>query len=47
LELEATGPKVMVDALDEGEMDRLRDWIVWQPRLFELLERALEIAEAA
>lgn len=46
LELEAA-PKVLIDALTEGESLRLEDWVSTHPDLAELVCRALELADEA
>lgn len=44
LELEAA-PRVVVDALHEGDYDRLADWLLANPDIAELLERAVALAQ--
>jgi hypothetical protein len=46
LEVEAA-PHVVVDALTEGESDRLRDWIAEHPAYWELVERPLQLRAEA
>ena len=43
LELEAS-PRVIVDAMYEGEMERLHDWFEAHPLHLELIHRAHELA---
>jgi len=45
IELEHGRPRVVVDALGDGEYSRLQDWLLHHPDLCELLRLALELAE--
>jgi hypothetical protein len=46
LPLEAA-PKVLINCLNEGEEDRLADWIAAHDGIAELIARAIELAEEA
>ena len=41
--LESASPRLLMDTLNEGEFDRLCDWITSQPDLRELFARAVEL----
>lgn len=44
IELEAP-PRVVVDALHEGEYDRLGDWLRSHPDLLDLIRRARDLEQ--
>jgi hypothetical protein len=44
LELEAR-PVIIVDTLDDGEADRLADWLRAKPEYAELVERASDLMQ--
>lgn len=44
LQLEGA-PELLIDALNEGEEDRLTDWIVHQDDLWELVDLAAELRD--
>jgi hypothetical protein len=41
--LEAAGPSVVIDALNDGEVARLEDWLARRPELTKLVGLALEL----
>jgi hypothetical protein len=43
LRFESPSPRLLMDALSEGEFDRLCDWITSQPALHELFVRAVDL----
>ncbi len=40
-------PKLLTDCQNEGEWDRLNDWLDTQPGLLELLDLAVDLRDAA
>ena len=44
VDFEASRPRVVLDYLNEGDGDRMRDWLGAHPEMFDLVVQAIELS---